>query len=74
MAELGAMKPHEIRAILLRAGYRVVRQKGSHMRLEAKGRQALTLALHTREVSPGMAKKILMTDAGLTDEEVERLR
>lgn len=74
MAELGAMKPHEIRAMLLRAGYRVVRQKGSHTRLEAEGRQSLTLALHAKEVSPRMAKKILMTDAGLTDEELERLR
>lgn len=74
MAELGAMKPHEIRAILSRAGYREVRRKGSHVRLEAAGRRALTLALHTKEVSPGMVQKILITDAGLTEDEIERLR
>lgn len=74
MDALGAMKPAEIRAMLLRAGYRVVRQRGSHARLEAPGRPALTLALHSTELPPGLVKKILLRDAGLTLEEIEALR
>ena len=73
VVELGAMTPREVRAILERAGYEVVRQRGSHIRLEAEGRQALTLALHSKALSPGLVRKILVRDAGLSEDEIERL-
>ena len=71
----GAMTSAEVRGILERAGYTPARrQKGSHIRLEAEGRQSLTLALGSKELSPGLVRKILMKDAGLTEDEIEELR
>lgn len=71
--QLGAMTPMEVRSVLARAGYEVVRQRGSHARLECPGRPGLTLALHSRELSPRLVKKILVTDACLTPEELDDL-
>lgn len=61
-------------AALERAGYRVVRQKGSHVRLRADGGEAhkpLTVPLH-REVKPGLLRAILR-DAGLSADELRKL-
>jgi predicted RNA binding protein YcfA (HicA-like mRNA interferase family) len=68
------MTPTEIRAILVKAGYRVVRVKGSHVRLEADGRMPLTLALHSKELPPGLVRKILVADAQLTEDEIRDLK
>lgn len=47
---------------------------GSHKRYEAEGRLPLTWAFHSGvEIPPGLVRKILKTDVGLTDEEAERL-
>ncbi len=72
--QLGAMTPAEIIAILVRAGYRVARQKGSHVRLEREGSTPLTLALHSRSLPPGLVRKILIKDAQLTEDEIRDLR
>jgi predicted RNA binding protein YcfA (HicA-like mRNA interferase family) len=61
------MKPDEIRATLVKAGYRVVRARGSHIRLEADGRMPVTLALHCKELPPGLKEdpgKRCETDRG----------
>ena len=68
------MKPSEVLGILVAAGYRIVRQRSSHVRLEAEGRQPLTLALGSRELAPGLVRKILVKDAQLTEDEIDRLR
>lgn len=55
-------------------GYRVVRQEGSHRRLEAPAHPPLTFAHHGGvEISPGLVRKILTKDVGLTDEEARAL-
>lgn len=68
------MKWTEIRDILLRDGYEIVRKKGSHLHLRARGRTPITMALHSNEASPGMVRKILVKDAGLTEERIKQLR
>jgi predicted RNA binding protein YcfA (HicA-like mRNA interferase family) len=63
-------------AILTREplGYRIVRQVGSHRRLEAEGWPALTFAFHERAtIPPGLVRKILVRDVGLSEEEARRL-
>jgi predicted RNA binding protein YcfA (HicA-like mRNA interferase family) len=55
-------------------GYEIVRQRGSHRRLEAKGRPALTFAFHDSEsLSPGVVRDILMKQVGLTFDEALRV-
>jgi predicted RNA binding protein YcfA (HicA-like mRNA interferase family) len=68
------MKWTEIRDILLRDGYQIARQKGSHIHLRAPGRTPITMALHGDEASPGIVRKILVKDAGLTEERIKQLR
>jgi predicted RNA binding protein YcfA (HicA-like mRNA interferase family) len=54
--------------------YRVVRQSGSHRRLEADGRPTLTFAFHDgTTIAPGLVRKIFVNDVGLTDEEAREL-
>ncbi len=55
-------------------GYRVVRQVGSHRRLEAPGLPPLTLSFHDRAtIAPGLVRKILVEDVGLTEADARRL-
>lgn len=68
------MSSRNLLALLERAGYSVVRVRGSHHRLEHPTRPPLTLALHSRELPPGLVRKILMRDACLTDDEISDLR
>ena len=50
--------------------YTVVRQSGSHRRLEAEGRPAVTFAFHDKAtLAPGQVRKILVGDVGLDEEE-----
>jgi predicted RNA binding protein YcfA (HicA-like mRNA interferase family) len=62
-------------AVLTRElGYKVVRQQGSHRRLEAKGRPSLTFAFHDREsLSPGEVRDILMKQVGLSKDQALRV-
>lgn len=55
-------------------GYRVVRQRGSHRRLEAEGLPSLTFAFHDGATIPGgMVRKILVDQVGLSEDEARRL-
>jgi predicted RNA binding protein YcfA (HicA-like mRNA interferase family) len=54
--------------------YEIVRQRGSHRRLEAEGRPPLTFAFHDSEsLSPGVVRDILMKQVGLTYDEALRV-
>lgn len=66
-----SLKASAMLAVLQREfGYVVVRQKGSHRRLETEGRPALTFAFHDGEsLSPGEVRDILVKQAGLTLDE-----
>jgi predicted RNA binding protein YcfA (HicA-like mRNA interferase family) len=55
-------------------GYVVVRQRGSHRRLEAEGRPTLTFAFHDGvSLSPGVVRDILMKQVGLSRDEALRV-
>lgn len=54
--------------------YRIVRQSGSHRRMEAEGRPPLTFSFHDGVTIPGgMVKKILVTQVGLDEDEARGL-
>jgi len=69
LAIFPSLGARELLALLRRdLGYRVVRQRGSHRRLEAAGRPTLTFAFHDgAEIPPGLVRKILVRDAGLDE-------
>ena len=59
---------------LEKLGYRVVRQKGSHVRMrhpDASRRKPVTIPLH-RELRPGLLRAVLR-DAAITPSEFSRL-
>lgn len=72
MAQFPALRWPQMRRILERRplSYRVVRETGSHRRMEAPGRPPLVLAFHNdAEVPPGLVRKILVRDIGLSEAE-----
>jgi predicted RNA binding protein YcfA (HicA-like mRNA interferase family) len=49
-------------------GYRIVRQKGSHRRLEAPNHPPITFAFHDNQtIRPGTVKDILCNQVGLAE-------
>jgi predicted RNA binding protein YcfA (HicA-like mRNA interferase family) len=55
-------------------GYEIVRQKGSHRRLKADDRPALTVSFHQGTTVPGgLVRKILVDQVGLDSDEARRL-
>jgi predicted RNA binding protein YcfA (HicA-like mRNA interferase family) len=71
-----SMRAQALLAVLLRKplSYKIVRQNGSHRRLEADGRPAITFAYHNRAtVGPVAVKKVLVNDVGLSVEDALRL-
>jgi predicted RNA binding protein YcfA (HicA-like mRNA interferase family) len=49
-------------------GYRVVRQRGSHRKMEARGRSAIIFAFHdSQTIRPSTVKDILCNQVGLTE-------
>ncbi len=77
MANYPSLKWGKLRRILEREPllYEVVRQKGSHPKLVSRnGYPDLFLAFHEGvEIPPGLVRKILTRDVGLTDEEATAL-
>jgi predicted RNA binding protein YcfA (HicA-like mRNA interferase family) len=70
------MKAKRLLAILERKplSYRVVRQSGSHRRLEAEGRPPFTFAFHDKAtIRPVLVRKILTEDVGLAEDEARKL-
>ncbi len=72
-----SLKASDLLSILQRLpfDYRVVRQKGSHRRLESpNGYPPLTFAFHDGDsLPPGAVRKVLCKDVGLTEEEALKL-
>lgn len=72
-----SLKARDLLSILLRAPfeYRVVRQSGSHRRLESsRGFPPLTFSFHDGDtIPPGLVRKTLCKDIGLTEEEALKL-
>ncbi len=76
MSQFPSMKAKRLLAVLERRplDYRVARQAGSHRRMEAPGRPALTFAFHDNATVPsGLVRKILVRDVGLAEDEARKL-
>ncbi len=64
------MKSGEMLSLLYSLGYSIKRQKGSHKHLECPNRPRVLFAFHDgATIPPGLVRKILLRDAGLTPEE-----
>lgn len=69
-----SMNPKKLSKILQDLGYKEIRQRtGSHRHLSSPEHPSLTLALHTKEIPPGLVKKILEKDIGLTEDEIKNI-
>jgi predicted RNA binding protein YcfA (HicA-like mRNA interferase family) len=75
MGGFRSMKARELYGLLERAlGYEVSRQAGSHRTMKASGRPTLHLAFHEgQSLPPGLVRKILVKDVGLSVDEAEAL-
>ncbi len=71
MGEFGGISGKEIIKRLLKLGYRVIRQRGSHVRLQAEGRKMLTVPLH-KSLKIGLVHQIIK-DAGISFDELRDL-
>ena len=67
MTQLPLLSGQQVVVLLAKVGYRVVRQKGSHMRLEVDGRKPVTVP-HYKQIDRSLLRKILR-DAELTADE-----
>lgn len=65
------MKSSDLMKIVTRLGYVEVRRKGSHRHMTCNGRLPLTFAFHDGQtIPPGLVKKVLTKDVGLTNEQI----
>jgi predicted RNA binding protein YcfA (HicA-like mRNA interferase family) len=76
VANFPSLKARALLRVLTREplSYRVVRQSGSHRRLEAPGRPPITFSFHDRQtIQPGTVKRILCGQVGLSEDEAVKL-
>jgi predicted RNA binding protein YcfA (HicA-like mRNA interferase family) len=69
--KLPVLKPREVIAALLRAGFYVHHQKGSHARLLHRTRLDLhvTIPIHSKDIPPSLLKHRILKQANLSDAE-----
>ena len=68
MARLPAANPKQVLKILVKLGFEVKRQTGSHVRLIHPDGRATTIAMHNRDLPKGTLRAILK-QSGITLEE-----
>lgn len=69
MSIIPILTPNRLFAILLSAGFKVIRQKGSHIRLaHPVTGKVTTIAMHTKDLSRNLTMKILK-QAGISVKE-----
>ncbi|HUX66120.1 MAG TPA: type II toxin-antitoxin system HicA family toxin [Terriglobales bacterium] len=75
MALLPVLRAKDVVAALLRAGFYVHHQTGSHARLLHANRPDLrvTIPIHSGDVPPSLLKHRILKQAGLTEEEFLKL-
>lgn len=74
MPKLSPIRGKELVKILLKTGFREIRQKGSHLRLEHPDGRKTTIPLHPGEnVGKGLLRKILH-DVTISVENFNKLR
>jgi predicted RNA binding protein YcfA (HicA-like mRNA interferase family) len=69
--KLPVLKPKEVIAALLRAGFYVSHQKGSHARLlhHTKPQLHVTVPVHSKDIPPTLLKHRILKQANLSEEE-----
>ena len=70
MTRLQVLHGKEIIKALVKIGYKIARQRGSHIRLECPGKKSITVPNHT--VGRGLLRKILR-DVDLSPEAFNNL-
>jgi predicted RNA binding protein YcfA (HicA-like mRNA interferase family) len=76
MPQFPSLKARQLLRVLMAEplNYRTTRQSGSHRRLQADGRPALTWAFHdARTLAPSEVRRVLMKRVGLAEDEALRL-
>jgi predicted RNA binding protein YcfA (HicA-like mRNA interferase family) len=76
MAQFPSLKAKRLLRVLTSEplNYEVTRQVGSHRRLKAEGRPALTWAFHDgRTLAPSEVRRVLVIHVGLAEDEALRL-
>jgi predicted RNA binding protein YcfA (HicA-like mRNA interferase family) len=76
MAKFPSLKARALLRVLTREplGYRVVRQSGSHRKMEAPGRPPITFSFHGQQtIRPRTVKRILCDQVGLSEDEALKL-
>ncbi|OGY24101.1 MAG: hypothetical protein A2172_00980 [Candidatus Woykebacteria bacterium RBG_13_40_15] len=58
MTKLPAVKPKELERVLLKAGFKFVRQKGSH-RMYVRGIYKVVVPYHNKDLKSGTLRNIL---------------
>ena len=71
MPKLPVLKPRQVIAALEKAGFRQVRQKGSHMQFK-RGNLLVTVPNHAGDLNPNVLKSILR-QAQMSAEEFQAL-
>jgi predicted RNA binding protein YcfA (HicA-like mRNA interferase family) len=70
MTRLPALRPREVAAILQRAGFDFIRQRGSH-RMYVKGHLGVTVPWHNKDLRKGTLRHIIK-QSGLTPDEFRK--
>lgn len=74
MGNIPVLKPSEVEAILLRLGFVLVRQRGSHRQYRHADGRCTTVPFHSgRDISPVLLRQIAK-DISMTVEELIRYR
>jgi predicted RNA binding protein YcfA (HicA-like mRNA interferase family) len=73
MVKLPALKPKEVVKTLLKFGFEVKRQTGSHIRLIHPDGRTTTIAMHKRDLPKGTLKAILKQSELTLDEFLKKV-
>ena len=70
MAKLPTLTGEELLTVLIKIGFKVVRQKGSHVRLKHEDNRVVSVPIHAQKaIGKGLLLKILR-DTDLTKDEL----
>lgn len=74
MTSLPALKPKVLLSILQKAGWRIIRQKGSHVQLKHSDKPGfrVTIPHHNEDLAPGTINSIIK-QMGMSRKEFEQL-
>lgn len=73
MANLPSIKPKQALKVLVKLGFEVKRQTGSHVRLIHPDGRATTIAMHNRDLPKGTLRAILKQSGITLGDFLERL-